>query len=169
MKAPKQSKDGDQANRPEPFLRPLTQKQGVLLLSGLLVCLAVLVGAYILYCAYHPTIAILHARGPSDYSVGVFHSEKIGVARGYHPDAPVAKRVKDELDRLHNWIDQAEVELLEYSKNRPYYIYVSGENENGKITLRYTGCVTDQAGKTEDYRREETFHLFVRPKDFQLK
>ena len=83
MKAPEQSKDGNQANGPEPFLRPLTRKQGILLLSGLLVCLAVLVGAYILYCAYHPTIAILHARGPSDYSAGVFHSEKIGVARGY--------------------------------------------------------------------------------------
>lgn len=132
-------------------------------------CLALLAGAYGLYCYYRPVVVILHGRGPSDYSAGVFHSETIGVARDYHPDAPVAKRVRDELDRMHEWIDQAEVELTEYSQNRPYYIYVSGENENGKITLRYEGCVTDQEGKTTDYRREETFHLFVRPKDFQLK
>jgi len=146
----------------------MPRKKYALILGGLLV-LAALAGAYCLYGAYHPAIAILHARGPSDYSDGVFHAEKIGVARGGHPNAPVAKSVRDELDRMHDWIDQAEVELTEYSKNRPYYIYVSGENENGKITLRYEGCVTDPEGKTEDYRREETFHIFVRPEDFQLK
>lgn len=144
------------------------RKRLPLLLGGLLI-VASLSGAYYLYCAYHPSISILHARGPSNYSDGVFHSEKIGVALGYHPDTPVARRVRDEMDRMHQWIDQAEVELTEYSKNRPYYIYVSGENETGEITLRYTGFVTDREGQTKDYSREETFHIFVRPEDFQLQ
>lgn len=145
------------------------KRKPILILALALATLAIFALAYCLYHAYHPSIAILHARGSSDYSAGVFHSEKIGVARGYHPGAPIAKSVKDELDRMHDWLDQVDVELLEYSKNRPYYIYVSGENENGKITLRYAGCVTDREGKTEDYRREETFRVFVRPEDFQLK
>lgn len=145
------------------------KKKSIIILVLVLATLAIFALVCCLYYAYHPSVAILYARGGSDYSAGVFHSEKIGVARGYHPDAPVAKSVKDELDRMHDWLDQVDVELLEYSKNRPYYIYVSGENENGKITLRYEGCVTDPEGKTEDYRREETFHVFVRPEDFQLK
>lgn len=147
----------------------MTRKKWALILGGLLVCLAVLAGAYGLYCAYHPRIVILHARAGSDYSAGVFHGEGIGVARDHHPDAPMAKRVENELDRMHDWIDEVSVELVEYSRNRPYYIYVSGENENGRITLRYAGCVTDQEGETRDYRREETFRIFVRPEDFQLK
>lgn len=147
----------------------MTQKKLAWGLGGVLVCLALLAGAYRLYCAYHPGVAILHARGPSDYSAGVFHGEKIGVAYTYPPLEIAAKGVRDELERMHVWNDQIDSELLAYSQNRPYYIYVSGENKNGEITLRYTGCVTDEAGNTEDYRREETFHIFVRPEDFQLK
>lgn len=147
----------------------VSRKRYALIFLVAFVLLVVAVGAYGLYCAYHPTIVILHGQSNSDYSAGVFHSETIGVARGYHPDAPVAKSVRSELDRMHDWIDQVETELHEYSKNRPYYISVSGENDLGKITLRYEGCVTDSDRETRDYKNEETFHIYVRPENFQLK
>ncbi len=134
------------------------------ILGVIIIAVAVFVGAYLLYWAHHPYISISAATGyltEADY-----HNERVMVATWGHRGIPAASRVEKELMRMTDWNNQVADELYAYTA--PYYIQVSGENENGKVTLRYQGYVTDQNGRTVDYEREATFDLFVRDEDFKL-
>ena len=144
----------------------MPRKKKVLTALGVAAALLVSAGAYYLYWSYHPHISISSTLPKSNYSDGVYHNEWIAVAFSTHRGIPEAKRVKEELHELWLWNDQIVTELYTYTT--PYYIHVSGENEDGRITLRYEGCVTDQNGETMDYKREATFDLFVRKEDFHI-
>lgn len=147
----------------------MSRKKSILLVLGVAAVWAVCVGACYLYQLYHPTIMIGRTWPISEYEDGIFHREMISLAISGEETSSMAKSVERELDKLWNWNDSVVRELTEnYAQNSPYYIHVSGENEDGKVTLRYQGCVTDAQGKTVDYEQEAAFDLFVRDEDFRL-
>lgn len=142
----------------------MSKKKLAIALSPL-VALAVCVGVYFFYWSYHPHICIyvpkLVSPAEEDY-----RREWIGTALSEHRGIPTAASVEDELMRMADWNDQVITELYTYTT--PYDIRVSGKNEDGRVTLRYAGYVTDQTGQRVDYQREETFDLPVRDEDFRL-
>ncbi len=145
------------------------RKKTVWIALGAVAVWAVCVGACYLYQIYHPNLMIGRTWPISEYDDGVFHREMISLALSGGEDIPMAKSVERELDRLWNWNESVARELTEnYARNSPYYIHVSGENEGGRITLRYQGCVTDAQGKTKDFKREAVFDLSVPDEDFKL-
>ncbi len=147
----------------------MSRKKTVWIVLGAAAVWAACVGACFLYRIYHPNIMIGRTWPISEYEDGIFHREMISLAISGGEEIHMAKSVERELDRLWNWNESVVRELTEkYARNSPYYIHVSGENEGGKITLRYQGCVTDAQGKTVDYERHAVFDLSVPDKDFKL-
>ncbi len=145
------------------------RKKTVWIALGLAAAWAVCVGASCLYQAYHPELVIGRTWPVSEYEDGIFHRETITLDLPGEEAFPMAKSVERELYMLWSWNGSVIHELTEnYVRNSPYYIRVSGDNEGGKITLRYQGFVTDAQGKTVDYERHAVFDLSVPDEDFKL-
>lgn len=129
-----------------------------------LVALAVCMGIYFFYWSYHPHISL--AASAAYPAQADYHNEMVVMALSEHRGIPTAASVEDELVRMADWNDQVITELYTYTT--PYDIRVSGKNEDGRVTLRYAGYVTDQTGRRIDYQREASFDLPVREEDFRL-
>lgn len=139
-------------------------KKKLVVIGVIVLAVAACVVGYFLYWSYHPHIyfsASTASPAQADY-----HNELVMVAMAEHRGIPTAASVEKELTRMADWNDQVITELYTYTT--PYDIRVSGKNEDGHVTLRYAGHVTDQAGNAVEYKREETFDLFVREEDFKL-
>ncbi len=131
--------------------------------------LVVLVGlACCVFRAYDPEISILRGTPSSPYRDGVGYRESIMVVETRNSPIPLAKSVKNEMYEFWLWNDEVTSELVEVYSNKPYYIHVSGERTGRTITLRYKGFVTTKEGETVPYKRQATFHLYVREEDFRL-
>lgn len=139
-------------------------KKRLMIAGAIVLAVVAFVVGYFLYWSYHPHIYL--SASTASPAQADYHNELVMVATAEHRGIPTAASVGKELTRMADWNDQVITELYTYTT--PYDIRVSGENEDGHVTLRYAGYVTDQAGKTADYQREETFDLFVREEDFKL-
>ncbi len=147
----------------------MSRKKKILIALGAVAVWAVCVGACYLYQIYHPNLMIGRTWPISEYEDGIFHRETITLDLPGEEAFPMAKRVERELDMLWSWNGSVIHELTEnYAQHSPYYIRVSGENDGGRITLRYQGIVTDAQGKSVDYERHAVFDLSVPDEDFKL-
>lgn len=139
-------------------------RKKLILVGVAVLAVAALVAGYFFYWSYHPHISL--AASAAYPAQADYHNELVIVATSEHRSIPTAASVEDELVRMIAWNDQVITELYTYTT--PYDIRVSGKNEDGRVTLRYAGYVTDQTGRRIDYQREETFDLPVREEDFRL-
>jgi len=116
------------------------------------------------YYTSYPTISVGKLVGSSsDKFEKEFHSEHLSIVTAgtdFIPDSPLQRR---KIDEVWAWNDPIVLELIEYSKQggTAYNIVVSGEIEDGKTTLRYSGYIIKKDGERINYLQEKTFDFVL--------
>lgn len=137
-------------------------KRKILSVLLALVIMITIVGTW--YYTSYPTIGVgKFVASESDNFEKEFHSERISVTSavvGFLPDSPLQKR---KMEEVREWNDPISLELTEHSKEGglAYNIEVSGEIENGKTTLRYSGYIIKKDGEKINYLQEKTFDFVL--------
>ena len=123
-------------------------------------------GVYYLYWSYHPRFVISRVVGYGDIYGSGEDDENELIVGSFSARVPMAKSISEKGLELLDWIAGIDYELFN-TYAPPYDIKVSGENEDGKVTLRYVGYVTTQDGETIEYNKERTFDIdFIKDEDF---
>ena len=123
--------------------------------------------SYNFYWSHHPRVVISRVVGYGDVYGSGEDDKNERIIASFNERVPMADSVKEKVLELFNWVAGIDYELFETSYVPPYDIKVSGENEGGKVTLRYEGYVTTQDGETAEFFREGTFDIdLIAEEDF---
>ena len=118
--------------------------------------------SYNQYWSAHPRIVISRRIGFG----GGEDDKNEWIQVSFSERVPMNDSAQEKLFELFGWIAQIDQELF-YTEPAPFDVRVSGENENGKVTLRYEGYITTEDGETVEYFREKTFDIdLISEEDF---